>query len=132
MDNAILKGKKVLIVDDSQLMRGKIRRFVTAAGMEVAAEAETGLDAITKYRDHNPDIVTMDIVMPDMDGIKALNLILKIDPEAKVIMISSALTKERVLEAIRLGAKNFVVKPFKDQAFLEVIASVCKGKAPQI
>lgn len=112
---------KVLIADDSIFMRQTIRLILEESGLEIAGEAENGLIAVGMYRECNPDVVTMDITMPEMDGLEALKAIRQMDPNAKVIIISAMGQECHVLEAIKKGAKSFIVKPFKKEQILEVI-----------
>ena len=108
--------KRVLIVDDAAFMRVSIRNIVSKNGFEVAGEAENGTVAVQKYTELRPDIVTMDITMPEMNGLDALKAIRKIDPAAAVIMVSALGQESMVREAVLSGAKGFVVKPFKEDA----------------
>jgi len=106
--------KSVLIVDDSAVMRRMMRNTITNIGYEVAGEARNGRVGVEKYKELRPDIVTMDVTMDEMNGIEALKVILEIDPDAKVVMVSSMGQKLVVKEAILSGAKGFVLKPFED------------------
>jgi two-component system chemotaxis response regulator CheY len=115
---------KFLIVDDSAVMRKNIRSILESAGHEVVAEATDGQEVIVKYVSFKPDIVTMDITMGNMNGIEALQLLLKTYPTAKVIMVSAIGHKQQVLEAIKLGAKSYVVKPIEKARFLEIVNKV--------
>lgn len=115
---------KILIVDDSAIMRKNIRTVVERGGHEVIAEASDGREVLTQYINHKPDLVTMDINMKSMDGIDALKVLIKTFPNAKVIMISAQGQKVQVLEAIKLGAKSYLVKPFEPDKLLEVIQKV--------
>lgn len=117
--------KQVLIVDDALFMRNLLRDIFEADGWEVVAEAENGLQAVEKFIAHQPDLVTMDIVMPEMGGIDAMKQILKNHPEAKVVMCSALGQESMVMEAINAGARDFIVKPFQDQQVLEIVARVC-------
>lgn len=114
----------VLVVDDSKFLNDHIKRILEGADYQVVGQAVDGEEAVTKYQELLPDCVTLDIVMPKMDGIETLKQIKAIDPAAIVVMVSSAGTKEKVTEALMLGAKNFIVKPFKEEKVLEVIKSV--------
>ncbi len=105
--------KKVLIVDDAPFMRLLIRDAVQAAGFSVVGEAENGEEAIAKYLELKPDVVTMDLVMPVVSGIDGLKAIIKHDPKAKVIVISALDQKTELKEAIAAGAFDFIVKPFE-------------------
>lgn len=106
---------KVLVVDDAAFMRLSVRKMLEKSGFEIVGEAENGYEAITKARDLKPDIITMDITMPEMDGIAALAQILKFDPKTKVLMVSAMGQEIMVREAIMAGAKSFLVKPFKKE-----------------
>jgi two-component system chemotaxis response regulator CheY len=105
-------AKRVLVVDDAIFMRMKLKDILEKNGFEVVAEAQNGVEAIEKYKTEKPDLVTMDITMPEMDGITALKEIKKIDPNAKVIMCSAMGQQSMVMEAIQSGAIDFIVKPF--------------------
>jgi len=120
-------AKTVLIVDDALFMRNLLRDIFEAADWEVIAEAENGLKAVEKYRLHKPDLITMDIVMPDMGGIDAMKKILLDHPEARVIMCSALGQDSMVLEAIKSGARDFIIKPFQESQVLEVVNRVCAG-----
>jgi two-component system chemotaxis response regulator CheY len=111
----------VLVVDDSRFLNDHIKRILENAEYQVVGQAIDGEDAVRKYQELLPDCVTLDIVMPKMDGIETLKQIKSLDPAAVVIMVSSAGTKEKVTEALLLGAKNFIVKPFKEEKVLEVV-----------
>lgn len=113
--------KKVLIVDDAMFMRAAIRRIVENNGFEVVGEAENGQMAYKKYTELKPDVVTMDITMPEMNGIEALKKIKDVDVSANVIMISAMGQEVMVKEAILYGAKGFIVKPFEDDAVLSAL-----------
>lgn len=111
----------VLVVEDSKFLNEHIKRILEGAGYQVVGQAMDGEEAVKKYQDLLPDCVTLDIVMPNMDGIETLRQIKTIDPAAVVVMVSSAGTKEKVTEAISLGAKSFIVKPFEEEKVLEVV-----------
>ncbi len=113
--------KKVMIVDDAAFMRVSIRNIVTKGGFEVVGEAENGAVAVAKYPELKPDIVTMDITMPEMNGLDALKAIRQADPNAKVIMISALGQETMVRDAVMAGAKGFVVKPFKEDAIISAL-----------
>ena len=114
-------AKKGLIVDDAAFMRMMLKEILTKAGYEVAGEAVNGKEAIELYKSSKPDFVTMDITMPEMDGIEALKEIKKVDANATVIMCSAIGQQANVLEAIKTGAKDFIVKPFQPERVLESI-----------
>ncbi|MDR3563793.1 MAG: response regulator [Negativicutes bacterium] len=112
---------KVLVVDDAAFMRMMIKDILTKNGFEVVGEAENGLKAVEKYQELKPDLTTMDITMPEMDGISAVKQIKKIDPNAKVIMCSAMGQQAMVIEAIQSGARDFIVKPFQPDRVLEAL-----------
>jgi two-component system chemotaxis response regulator CheY len=114
----------VLVCDDAIFMRTMISDILTQAGFEVVGEAESGLQAVEKFRQLKPDLVTMDIVMPDMGGIEAVREICKNDPDAKILMCSAMGQQALVVEAIQAGAKDFVVKPFQPSRVLEAVQRV--------
>jgi two-component system chemotaxis response regulator CheY len=114
----------VLVCDDAIFMRTMIGDILTQAGFEIVGEAESGLQAVQKYRELKPDLVTMDIVMPDMGGIEAVREICKQDPDAKILMCSAMGQQALVVEAIQAGAKDFVVKPFQPSRVLEAVQRV--------
>lgn len=115
-------SKRILIVDDAAFMRMMIKDILTKNGYDVVAEAADGMQAIEKYNEHQPDLVTMDITMPEMDGITALKEIKKINPSAKVIMCSAMGQQAMVIDAIQAGAKDFIVKPFQADRVIEAIS----------
>ncbi len=113
--------KKVLIVDDASFMRVSIKNILTKNGYEVVGEANNGLVGFQKYQELNPDIVTMDITMPEMDGLTSLKNILAVNPAAKIVMVSAMGQESMVREAIIAGAKGFIVKPFKEESILSAL-----------
>ncbi|GAE37344.1 response regulator [Halalkalibacter akibai] len=114
----------VLIVDDAAFMRMMIKDILSKNGFEIAGEAANGAEAVEKFKEVNPDLVTMDITMPEMDGIQALKEIKQIDSGAKVIMCSAMGQQSMVIDAIQSGAKDFIVKPFQADRVLEAIKKV--------
>lgn len=112
---------RVLVVDDAAFMRMMIKDILKKGGYEVVGEAEDGLKAIEKYKELKPDLVTMDITMPEMDGITAVREIKKIDANALIIMCSAMGQQAMVIDAIQAGAKDFVVKPFQPDRVLEAV-----------
>jgi two-component system, chemotaxis family, chemotaxis protein CheY len=114
----------VLVCDDAIFMRTMISDILTQAGYEVVGEAETGSQAVERFKQLKPDLVTLDIVMPDMGGIDALREIIKADSGAKVLMCSAMGQQALVVEAIQAGAKDFVVKPFQPSRVLEAVQRV--------
>ena len=112
---------KVLIVDDAAFMRISIKNMLTKNDYEVVGEAENGLIGVEMFKELQPDIVTMDITMPEMSGLDALKEIMKTDPQAKVVMVSAMGQEAMVREAIVSGAKGFIVKPFKEEGIIAAI-----------
>lgn len=114
-------GAKVLVVDDAAFMRMMIKDILSKNGYEIVGEAENGQKAVEKYQELKPDLTTMDITMPEMDGITAVKEIKKMDPAAKVIMCSAMGQQAMVIEAIQSGARDFIVKPFQPDRVLEAV-----------
>jgi two-component system, chemotaxis family, chemotaxis protein CheY len=114
----------VLVCDDAVFMRAMVSDILQQAGYEVVGEAGSGKQAVEKYMELKPDLVTMDIVMPDMGGIDAVRAICKEDPKAKILMCSAMGQQALVVEAIQAGAKDFVVKPFQPGRVLEAVRRV--------
>lgn len=112
---------KILIVDDSKTSRKMLRGILEDAGMEVIGEAADGQEALKLYTSLKPDIVTLDITMPVMDGIKALKELMALDRTARVVMVTAAGQKGNVVEALKLGAKEFVAKPYEVDLIIDVI-----------
>ncbi len=124
---------KVLIVDDAMFMRNMIGDIFEGKKIDdqeftVVAEAENGIEAVERYKEHNPDIVTMDIVMPEMTGIEALKEIMKIDSDANVVMCSALGQDSLVMEALDSGARDFIVKPFQPEKVLDVVLRILKER----
>lgn len=117
-------GKRVLIVDDADFMRMMIKDILIKNGYEIAGEATDGNSALQKYKEINPDLVTMDITMPEMDGVDTVKAIIDYDPDAKIIMVSAIGQQAIVIDAIQAGAKDFIVKPFMPERVLEAITKV--------
>lgn len=114
---------KVLLVDDAMFIRMSMKKILTPLGYEIV-EANSGQAAIDAYKEQRPDIVIMDITMPEMDGITAVQNIREIDPNAKIIMCSSMGQQAKIMEAIQSGAADFIVKPYKDAQVLDAIKAV--------
>lgn len=112
---------RVMVVDDAAFMRMMVKDILTKNGYEVVGEAENGLKAVERYQELKPDLTTMDITMPEMDGISAVKEIKKIDPAAKIIMCSAMGQQAMVIEAIQSGARDFIVKPFQADRVLEAV-----------
>ena len=117
-------AKNILIVDDAAFMRMMIKDILTKNGYNVAGEAENGAKAMEKYNELKPDLVLMDITMPEVDGIQALKNIKASDPNAKIIMCSAMGQQAMVIEAIQSGAKDFILKPFQADRVLEAVKKV--------
>lgn len=115
---------KVLIIDDSKIIRKNLVKIFEKLGYEVCGEASDGLQAVQEYEKHRPDFVTMDITMPVMNGIEAVKEILKIDENAKIIIISAINQKQMVFEALKNGAKHYIVKPITFEKVKEVIDEI--------
>ena len=112
---------RVLVVDDGAFMRMMVKEKKKKNGYDVVGEAENGLKAVEKYQELKPDLTTMDITMPEMDGITAVKEIKKVDPNAKIIMCSAMGQQAMVIEAIQAGARDFIVKPFQPDRVLEAV-----------
>ncbi|MCR5785387.1 MAG: response regulator [Eubacterium sp.] len=117
-------AKNILICDDAAFMRMMIKDILTKNGYNVVGEAENGLKAVEKYAETSPDLVLMDITMPEMDGIQALKKIRESDANAVVIMCSAMGQQAMVIEAIQSGAKDFIVKPFQADRVIEAVKKV--------
>lgn len=114
-------GQRILIVDDAAFMRMMLKTILHEAGYEIVGEAGSGGEAAQKYQELKPDLVTMDITMPEMDGIEGVKKIHSLDSNAKIIMVSAMGQKTMVLEAMQSGAINFIVKPFDKDKVLETV-----------
>ncbi|MFC4101743.1 response regulator [Paenibacillus xanthanilyticus] len=112
---------KILVVDDAAFMRLMLKDILTKGGHEVVGEAENGLVAIERYNNLKPDLVTMDITMPEMEGIDAVKEIRKSDPSARIVMCSAMGQQMMVVQAIQAGAKDFIVKPFQPDRVLDSV-----------
>lgn len=117
-------SKKILIVDDAVFMRMKLKDILEKAGFEVVGEAQNGAEAIEIYKAERPDLVTMDITMPEVDGVTALKEIKAYDPNARIIMCSAMGQQSMVMEAIQSGALDFIVKPFDNERVIQSINKV--------
>jgi len=117
-------GKKIMLVDDAAFMRMTIKKSLTAAGYTEIVEATDGQQAVETYAKEKPDLVIMDITMPNMDGIQALQAIKQGDGGAKVVMCSAMGQEAMVVEAIKLGALDFIVKPFKPERILQTVSKI--------
>jgi two-component system chemotaxis response regulator CheY len=116
--------KKVLIVDDAAFIRLAIKNILVKHDFEVVDEAENGLVGLNRYKELKPDLVTMDITMPEMTGLEALKEIIAFDPDAKIVMVSAMGQEHLVMEAILNGAKSFIVKPFKEDHVIQTLNKI--------
>ncbi|RKY35122.1 MAG: two-component system response regulator [Candidatus Omnitrophota bacterium] len=114
-------SKKIIVADDAPIIRLMLKDILTDAGYEVVKECENGRHAFESYKELRPDLVTMDIVMPEMDGIQALEQILKFDQNAKVVMVTAVDQREFLMKAIRLGATDYIVKPFENDRVISAV-----------
>lgn len=117
-------GRQILITDDTAFMRMTLRNILEKNGYQVVGEAEDGQVAVDKYRELRPDLVTMDITMPRMDGITAIKKIMEIDSQAKIIVCSAMGQKALVIEALNAGARDFVVKPFQAERIVNALQKI--------
>lgn len=115
---------KILVVDDANLARAMLRKILEDGGYKEILEAANGLEAVDLYQEHHPALVTMDITMPEMDGMTAIRKIIEIDPNANIIVCSALGQKEVVMEAISAGAKHYLVKPFEPDKVLKVVKAL--------
>lgn len=115
-----------MIADDALFMRNMLREIFVKAGFQVVGEAANGVEAVERYHELRPDLVTMDIVMPLKSGIEALQQITREDPDARVVMCSALGQEALVIEAVQAGAKDFIVKPFKEERVLDVVRRVTR------
>jgi len=120
---------RVLVADDTAFMRMTLRNVLERNGYEVVAEAANGAEAVELYRRYRPDLVTMDITMPEMDGITAIREIMKFDPQARIIVCSALGQKTMVIEALTAGAKDYLVKPFQPERVLEALEKLQAHRA---
>ena len=123
--------KRILIVDDALIMRRRIRDVAEQAGWKVAGEAKNGEEAVDIYEQSKPDLVTLDIVMPKLDGVSALRRIVEIDPQARIIMVSAVDQKEKLAECIQAGAIDFIVKPFEKLALQSILEKYLAEPTPR-
>lgn len=115
---------KILITDDAAFMRTMLKNILTTAGYEIVGEAVDGVDMLAKYEKLTPDLVTLDITMPNMDGVEALKQLKRRHPEATVVMCSAMGQQAMVLESIKAGAKDFIVKPFQAERILDCLKKI--------
>ncbi len=112
---------RVMTVDDSTFVLSKLKTIFEESGMSVVGQAKNGLEALSLYKKCHPDVITLDINMPEMDGLSALENLKRLDPNVKVVMCTSLGTKNKVIEALKAGAKNFITKPFLSERVIAVI-----------
>lgn len=117
-------SKSVIIADDAAFMRMMLKDILSKSGYNIVAEAANGQEAVDKFNELKPDLVTMDITMPQKDGITALKEIMAANPKARIVMCSAMGQQAMVIESIQAGAKDFIVKPFKPDRVLESIVKV--------
>ena len=123
-------GARILVVDDAAFTRGTMSEILKKGGYEVCGEAENGKEAVEMYKRLRPDVVTMDIVMPEidgMDGIAALRKIIEIDPKARVLMVTAMGQRSLELKSIRAGAKEYIIKPYQPLKVIEAVEKVLRG-----
>ncbi len=121
--------KKVLIVDDAQFTRNMLKNIISKIEyIEIVGEASNGIEAVSLYKNLTPDLVTMDLVMPERGGIEATEEILKVNPKAVIVVVSALGQEALVLEAAKKGAKDFIQKPFKNEQIIEVMDRILKNK----
>ncbi len=121
-----IPGGTILIVEDTKFMRLMLRDIFERNGYEVIGEAVNGKEGVEKYEELLPDLTTLDISMPEMDGIETLRAIMKIDPAAKVVMVSAMGYKDKIMDAVKSGAKDFIIKPFEEKKVLSVVQNILK------
>jgi two-component system, chemotaxis family, chemotaxis protein CheY len=112
---------RILVVDDAAFMRKMVKDALSGAGHEVVGEAGNGVEAVARYQELNPDLTTLDITMPEKDGLAALAEIMGGDPSARVVMCSALGQETKVVQALKLGAKDFVVKPFQADRVVDAV-----------
>jgi two-component system chemotaxis response regulator CheY len=115
---------RILVVDDAAFMRRMVSDVLTSGGHEVVGEAADGNEAVERYQELRPDVMTLDITMPEKDGLTALRELMALDPGATVVMCSALGQESKVLEAVKAGAKDFIAKPFEAQRVLTAIEKV--------
>jgi two-component system chemotaxis response regulator CheY len=118
---------RILVVDDARFIRATLANLFARGGHEVVAEAANGWEAVELYRQHQPDVMTLDLTMPQMDGIETLREIMAADPGARVIVVSAVNSRDKVIQALQLGARDFVLKPVKADRMLEALSRVETG-----
>ena len=117
-------GHRILVTDDTAFMRLLLQKILTEWGYDVVGEADNGKEAVRLFERHRPDLVTMDVTMPILNGVEALKRIRAIDPDARVLMVSAMGQKNMVMQALREGAQGFLIKPFEKEKVLQAVAEV--------
>lgn len=125
-------AKRVLVVDDAMIMRMRIKEIARESGWEIVGEAANGEEGLAQYRELRPDLMTLDIVMPKMDGVSVLRQIRQEDPLAKIVMVSAVDQKGKLTECIRLGAVDFIVKPFDKARLKSFFAKYGRDEPPDL
>lgn len=120
--------KKLLIVDDSNVIRNKIARSLTRFGIEIVGLVANGKDAVTRFSATRPDVVTMDLTMPGMDGLECIRAITRIDPTVRILVVSALADKSTAIQALKEGAQGFLCKPFTDEELTEAIGELIEEK----
>lgn len=116
--------KKLLIVDDSNIIRSKIARALSQLGIEIVGLAANGRDAVLRFKNARPDLVTMDLTMPEMDGLECIRELRKIDPKVRILVVSALADKSTAIQALKLGAQGFVCKPFTEDELTEAMSEL--------
>ena len=115
---------KLLIVDDSNIIRRKIERSVSVAGLTIVGTAANGVEAVKMFKQHTPDLVTMDLTMPEMDGLEAVTALLALKSDTRILVVSALADKTTAIEAIRRGARGFLCKPFTDKELNDALVEL--------
>ena len=119
---------KLMTVDDSDIIKNKIAQTAVKSDFEVVARASDGLEAIRLFQEHHPDIVTMDLTMPRMEGLECIKQLKSIEPKVKILVVSALADKATALEALKLGAVGFIVKPFNDEELSQALVRITQKK----
>lgn len=120
-------GKRLMIVDDSRIIRRKIARCLDEHELEVIGRASNGVEAVAIFQEARPDLVTMDLTMPEMDGIECVEKLVNLDPSVKILVVSALADKATAIEALKMGANGFLCKPFTDEELSDAIAELIRG-----
>lgn len=121
--------KKILVVDDSSFMRNSLKTMLEKLGYSVVGTAENGIEAVAKFRDLKPDVVTLDIIMPQMGGVQGLKLLKSVNPNAVVVMVSSMADRDSITECLKAGATHYLLKPFDEAKVAEVMKRIAADAA---